>query len=554
MPDSTPARPDPSPFPADDPAFLARVAAYLDQTLSDADLQMFGRELESDDAKRQAFALICLGDTLAYEEFAPAEPVLDRDPTATESRPPADASLHDAQVMRALAELPEPPQPAVDAPPTWARERQSTGARRIPGKWGIAAAIAIVALGGYLLLRPEPTAAVLTEAVSAKWGGGGGAPPAQGGRLPKGRQLSLAGGVVRIRCDDGAEVVVEGPARFAVVSAGRISLQSGRAWVRMAPGTSGFELEVPGGTVTDLGTEFGVRIAADNSADVHVFAGKVRVTPAAATGGAREVVAGDAAQLRDKAVNVAVRGAVPQLFVRDLARPVNPLELVDLMSGGDGSGGTRGGVIDQTNGQASPTGGMEPGGDLVSDGAYHPVPQLTTIDGTFMPTRAGPSQVDSAGHTFTFPATNGKSTVRICTGGPAPILKNGNPIYTELAGVDYAQQGHSFIFAHPDAGLTFDLAAIRRLHPRADLVRFRATAGSPMKAGAKNKADVYVLVDGVVRFSRTRFVAGDGAFAIDLPLTNTDRFLTLVTTGGGDGVSADQVLITDPVLDVSAAP
>jgi len=322
----------------------------------------------------------------------------------------------------------------------------------------------------------------------------------------------------------------------------------------MASGTSGFEVQTPAGTVTDLGTEFGVRIGADNSADVHVFEGKVRVAPAAAAGGARDVAAGDAAQLQNAAVKVAARGAVPQLFVRDLSPPAKALELVDLLSGGDGSGGARGGVIDQTNGQAAPAGGMEPGGDLVSDGAYHPVPQLTAIDGTFMPRRAGPSQVDSAGHTFTFPATNGKSTVRICTGGPAPILKNGNPIYTELAGVDYARPGRSFIFAHPDAGLTFDLAAIRRLHPRASLVRFRATAGSPMKAGAKNRADVYVLVDGVVRFSRTGFVAGDGAFAIDVPLTAQDRFLTLVTTGGGDGVSADQVLIADPVLDVSAAP
>lgn len=555
MPDSTPARQDGTSAQPDDPAFLARVAAYLDQTLSDADLQTFSRELETDDAKRQTFALICLGDALAYEEFAHAEPALDLDGVATGSDAGVDASLHDAQVMQAIVDAPEPPQPSIVAPvsppPAWMRKRQSRVAGRITRILAVAATIAIVALGGYLLLRPQTTAATLADAISATWDG---KPPKQGGRIAEGQQFSLTSGLALVRCDGGTEVVVEGPAQFTVASADRIDLQSGRAWVRLMSGASGFEVRTPSGIITDLGTEFGVSIGADNSADVHVFEGKVRVAPAAAASKSLEVAAGDAAQLQNRAVSFSAGGAVPQRFVRDLARPVKSLELVDLLSGGDGSGGLRGGMIDPTNGQASRTGKMEPGGDLTSDRVYHRVPQLTVLDGTFMPERTVPTQVNSAGHTFMFPAASGTGTVRICTGGAPPVFKNGSSIYTELAGVDYAQPDHSYIFLHPDTGVTFDLDAIRRLHPRASLTGFRTLIGSPMKAVSRNKADVYVLVDGVARFSRAGFVAADGVFQVDLPLTSGDRFLTLVTTSGGDGVKADQVLIADPVLDVAAVP
>ena len=96
MPDPT-RRPDPAPL--DDPAFLARAAAYLDQTLSDADLQAFGTELETDESKRQAFALICLGDALAYEEFAPAVPVTIPSPPEEPPAKPAAPETTDSSAI-----------------------------------------------------------------------------------------------------------------------------------------------------------------------------------------------------------------------------------------------------------------------------------------------------------------------------------------------------------------------------------------------------------------------------------------------------------------------
>jgi hypothetical protein len=224
--------------------------------------------------------------------------------------------------------------------------------------------------------------------------------------------------------------------------------------------------------------------------------------------------------------------------------------VVDLLWGGDGTTHRRGNQIDPTSGAS---GNLPPANERKGDGAYHPVPSLPVVDGCFMPNGAGgPVRTDSAGHTFAFPGTNGLTYLHIVAGGKIPVPAGRDPIGTALAGVDYAAPEHGLLLVHPNAGLTLDLSAVRRLHPGSRLTRFHCALGNSHPKVRQSKADAYVLADGASRFERRQFTGNDGAFHVDVPIQDADRFLTLATTDGGDGTAADDVLLGDPTFDLAA--
>jgi hypothetical protein len=64
------------------------------------------------------------------------------------------------------------------------------------------------------------------------------------------------------------------------------------------------------------------------------------------------------------------------------------------------------------------------------------------------------------------------------------------------------------------------------------------------------KADVYVLVDGELRFKRKGFTAKAGPFTVEVPLRENDHYLTLVTTDGGDTRKDDYIVWGDPSLQM----
>jgi hypothetical protein len=85
------------------------------------------------------------------------------------------------------------------------------------------------------------------------------------------------------------------------------------------------------------------------------------------------------------------------------------------------------------------------------------------------------------------------------------------------------------------------------------LLRFRATAGNTEPASGKGMsvfADLWVIVDGQVRFRRREINGCNGAIPVVIPLRDTDRFLTLAVTDGGNGAGYDWVIFGDPQLDV----
>ena len=99
-----------------------------------------------------------------------------------------------------------------------------------------------------------------------------------GMKLYPGQRLHLASGLAEFKFFNGAEVVLRGPAEFEVQSIKQARLEVGalvaRAHDRRA---KGFVIETPTARVEDLGTEFGVVVAADGTTDSSVFRGEVEL-------------------------------------------------------------------------------------------------------------------------------------------------------------------------------------------------------------------------------------------------------------------------------------
>ena len=86
------------------------------------------------------------------------------------------------------------------------------------------------------------------------------------------------------------------------------------------------------------------------------------------------------------------------------------------------------------------------------------------------------------------------------------------------------RSGHGLLFLHANKGMTFDLDAIRRANPGCKLLRFRAIAGNTeneSELGYLRTADVWVLVDGEVRFRRREINGYNGGFAVAFAITRT---------------------------------
>lgn len=147
-----------------------------------------------------------------------------------------------------------------------------------------------------------------------------------------GSTLDLESGLVELRYDSGASVLLEGPAVLQIDSASSVRLVRGRLTARVAKPVGGqvgelsarlFSVHTPQASVYDLGTEFGVEVGKRGAADVHVFDGLVEVAAAAPVApevpvrlGAGEAVGIDeAGRIRRRA------GSLPRTFVRSLPRP-----------------------------------------------------------------------------------------------------------------------------------------------------------------------------------------------------------------------------------------
>jgi hypothetical protein len=121
--------------------------------------------------------------------------------------------------------------------------------------------------------------------------------------------------------------------------------------------------------------------------------------------------------------------------------------------------------------------------------------------------------------------------------------------------IDYSPAGHGVLWLPPNKGVTFDLDAIRRANPGCKLVRFQAVGGNCEDDPAgKHLADVWVFVDGQVRFRRREINRYNGAIPVVVFIDGKDRFLTLAATDGGDGTKGDFIVFGDPRIELLASP
>jgi hypothetical protein len=210
-------------------------------------------------------------------------------------------------------------QPLAASPPTGAWRRRLG----FHLAWAVAAGLLFV-IGGYLvhawmqpdrgvrapsgpsaadLASQEPQAsglAVLTRSVRAVWDPA--SPPLTvGATVPPGL-LRLQSGLVQLEFYSGASLVVEGPADLDLLATNRLRCRAGKLRANVPPQAHGFTILSATTELIDLGTEFGMEVAANGATEVHVFAGKVEVHDVRAgqpANSRREVVAGQGLKVEE---------------------------------------------------------------------------------------------------------------------------------------------------------------------------------------------------------------------------------------------------------------
>ncbi|MBN1361816.1 MAG: FecR domain-containing protein [Sedimentisphaerales bacterium] len=406
--------------------------------------------------------------------------------------------------------------------------------------------VAAVVLIVGLYLYSHRTVAALVESQNARWDA---EIPSDGTLWP--RFLTLEEGYARITLKKGTDVILQAPTTFEVQTSNRMFLENGWITAKVPPAATGFTVKTPASDLVDFGTEFGLLMGADTSTEVHVFKGKVALlSDGAGPKRQHDLTEGQAATV-DVAGHVG-RAAVedrPRLFVRALPTangfgiPGKRLSLADMIGGGNGLDT---GVLEQ--GLDPSTGATTPGRKALSSGTdtgFQRVPSLPFVDGVFVPdSNDGSALVTSTGISFEqCPITCGTRYEAITDGAAFQVGSSGGVYFGQLAGQTYGTKASPSIGMHPNAGITFDLDAIRNAMPEARIERFRARCGvsENVVSFAQRDADpnaievtFWVLLDGQTKFSRTLKVVPAQTEQIDIAVGPRDRFLTLATTHPGE--------------------
>lgn len=463
-------------------------------------------------------------------------------------------TLSDAQILPALHETFQTEEPQteesqtelVPAPiPQLPDHPRGGGVRRYAAVIGGLAAAILIGVTCWLSFRGAPVAEV--TAVAA--GGGTGVQLWQiHHRCFAGQPLKVDSGAVELTFNNKTVVTILGPATFTLDGSQRITLLDGALSVDASLAPHGFVVKTPNSMATDLGTEFGVIYnPSTGRSDVHVFKGLVLMSLSSDGSRQEQLTQGMAAHASGGEIALNSEGTQPQLFTRDLHEQPTSLDVVDIVSGGDGTTRRTGGGIDAVTGK---TDQMEPCDQQVGNGTYCRPNGIPMLDGCFVPAESGErTLIDSAGHRLNLGPGHQITFDRIYAGTSIPTVLD--PIATVLNGIDYGRDGHRFLFLHPTAGLTFDLAAIRRVHPTFSLAHFCAIAGNTCRRpqARDGKFEFQILVDGDSRFRHT-FVMND-AIPIDVPIGRTDHFLTLLATSKTLDIAFQDLILGDPTFEAT---
>lgn len=235
------------------------------------------------------------------------------------------------------------------------------------------------------------------------------------------------------------------------------------------------------------------------------------------------------------------------------------LDLADIVGGGNGFGsGKKGLGIDTRTGKVQ----ERPFGDLgnVKPGNYASC-EYSFVDGVFVPAKSQ-TRISSTGLiAHNLPETSDKAWDMIRHG---PVSSQYS---TTLGTIDYNSAGHSMIGLHANAGITFDLTALRNAGrtdadqksqnttdepsdaaPSAVDYKFSTVAGYGGRT-VEPSAEFRIYVDGTLK-STGRLGRNDTA-EVSIEIPTTARFLTLISTDGGNGYGHDQISFGDPRLTLA---
>jgi hypothetical protein len=406
-----------------------------------------------------------------------------------------------------------------------------------------------------------PAVGMLAGAYEAQWRG---PHPLPGEPLHAG-PYDLREGVAKMDLDQGTSLLLEAPCQIELKSVGEVTLGNGRLAAVVPPQAAGFRVRTRTALITDLGTEFGVIARSDGSTEAHVLKGHVSVAlDPSGSGQATSRIVNDRLAAVIDATGRTIRdglAARADIFVLQLppsgppSSPMGRLSLADLVGGGNGRGaGALDRGIDLGTGQAF----QGPATTIrrTQRNEFLPAPRLRGIDGVFLPNGAlGPVVISSTGLTFPeCPRTGGSYY-----GGPTNSGKffdiPSRQIHTaRLNGVSFGTSTHPALNLHPNAGITFDLDQIRQDNPDIRIGRFTAVCGIPkdLPQAPFSSADVWVLLDGVVRLHLHYPAERNVIEKVDVPIPAQTRFLTLVTTCSGRA-DYSWVFFGDPFLESAVA-
>ncbi len=173
---------------------------------------------------------------------------------------------------------------------------------------------------------------------------------AAGQTLTLNHETILTSGMVQLVFPNGAEVVIEGPSVFTVVTADRLSMTTGRCSVYAPEGAEGFRVDTPQAHVIDLGTRFSIDVDEVGQTDVQVIEGLAQVQPLATSDKGEQVLLKDGQARRFGKRNevggesiefesASYRTGLPDRIVRyagvDPSPPVSLLASVTVQRGGE---------------------------------------------------------------------------------------------------------------------------------------------------------------------------------------------------------------------------
>ncbi len=449
----------------------------------------------------------------------------------------------------------------------WSDEVVQSGRRgrqRPVRHWSLAAAAVLLLMLGMWWARShfshpvsQPVlVATLEDGRDIKWAKAGRGDP--NGMMAAGDWMLLQG-IAQIRVGHVARVLIQGPCAFSLDDDQQMTLSWGKMTAHILPKSTGFTLISGATRIVDRGTEFGVLAQLSGGNEIHVFDGKVEVSARDQGGLTSELTANHAA-IVDAQGHFRVSGqAQPQRFVRTLpasgvaACAGRRLDLADMVGGGNGLGT---GEIDRG---LDPCGGqvVRPNSTRVKDVrcTYTPLPFVNYIDGVFVASWTGQGPViDSAGDVFKeCPMTDSDYYEGIFDGVKLSVAGSLEFQQGVLAGQAYGTRDHPAMNLHANAGITFDLDAIRLDYPGVNIDRLTAIAGISDTVlphlQDDDMTDIWVLLDGKVVYYHRFTARGDHHDDLNVKIRKANHYLTLVSTSDGDS-SFSWSFLAEPMLEL----